>query len=241
LPTNTDQNNLGSLSFGDSTDLSQVEVTSLHLYVAEDPRSQDSTDWEGPLQSLKERGSQMAYTDGTGADGGKAAGFFTEGLFLGTLALVSDAEQAAIALALEATQGLTCILSDSQTALATVSRLAGGGAPRLLIERRLKAALKGKSGEVGICWVRRHVGTPGNEEADGIAALFSSHGGLGGDPVILTPEGLRKRRKALQVTARQRPGYGVARTSWETHPLAPFTWLRTNRGLQRSWLHHRYR
>ena len=39
-------------------------------------------------------------------------------------------------------------------------------------------------------------------------------------------------------SARSAPGFGLCNTAWGKHALAAYTWTRSNRGPQKSWLHH---
>ncbi|RPB18667.1 hypothetical protein L211DRAFT_718874 [Terfezia boudieri ATCC MYA-4762] len=43
--------------------------------------------------------------------------------------------------------------------------------------------------------------------------------------------------KAARAETRTAPGFGVRRCEWNRHALSAYTWLRTDRGPQRYWLH----
>jgi len=124
----------------------------------------------------------MAYKDGSGADGWRALGVFSEGTCatrtrsygfnLGTTASVADSERLVMALALEREhpgQPLA-LLSDSKAAISTLFHLAYGGTPRSGIEKRIKDSLHSNR-EIRALWVRSHIGIPGNEAADRRATL----------------------------------------------------------------------
>jgi len=132
--------------------------------------------------------------------------------------------------------GLVGIATDSQAALKSLHNLAQGGHPRSGIERRIKDSLAGR--EVGALWVRSHIGIPGNEEADRLAALAGHHGDANNLPEIVTYEGLKAKSRARRAATRSAPGFGKHRTDWGRHALSAYTWTRTNKGPQRGWLHH---
>jgi len=43
--------------------------------------------------------------------------------------------------------------------------------------------------------------------------------------------------RAVRASWRQQKGFGKRRTDWHRHALSTYTWMRTNRGPQKSWLH----
>ena len=236
------------LSYGDANDLRVGRCTDLSI---SDPAQGDSNSaalWAPHLESLGDRGWRIAYTDGSGAEGIHAAGVYSEGpcgtkdrsygSFLGQDASVADAERMAMVCALEREPGMLVIASDSQAAISTVHRLCKGGPPRSGIEVRMKDLLMNQDREVGVLWVRSHMNIPGNEKADRRAALEGIQGTRRGDQPVCTPERLRARRKAIRKEARTEPGHGSRRTEWGKHSLSAYTWTRTNKGPQKSWLHH---
>ena len=143
-----------------------------------------------------------------------------------------------MALALESEHPLQpiALASDCMAALSTLHDLAEGGPPRTGIEKRLKDAMQGER-EIGSLWVRSHIGIPGNEAADRRAALE----GLRGQQhhaELATWEGMKEKGKEWRKGLRTVPGFGKCRSEWGKHALAAYTWTRTNRGPQKSWLHH---
>ena len=116
----------------------------------------------------------------------------------GPLCSVADGERLAIALALEEEEAeMICLVSDSQTAVQTVHNLSKGEPPRSQIECRIKAALKSGK-DIGILWVRGHIGIPGNERADHRAEYESIQGEITGAPCIATGEGVRAWSRATR-------------------------------------------
>ena len=188
----------------------------------------------------------MAYTDGSGADGTKAAGMSSEGPsgtrnrsyggFLGPTTSVADAERLRMALGLEREPGLLAITSDCQAVLATLHRLAAGDPPNSGIEKRLKDGLADKDREVGALGQEPHrhpreltgrlqsrprrdprlpSGQPGAHHVRRIkrTGKGQKEGGENSPRVRETPDRLGKTRPT-------------------------YTWTRTNKGPQKSWLHH---
>ena len=57
-------------------------------------------------------------------------------------------------------------------------------------------------------------------------------------PNIATYEGLRAYGKAIRKSERAQPSFGNGnRPLWRRRSLSAYTWMRTNRGPQREWLH----
>jgi len=157
--------------------------------------------------------------------------------YLGPLASVADVERQAITLALVREVGMVVIASDRAAAISSVRKLSRGSPPRSGIEARIKAAILGRDGEVGILCVRGHCSIPGNEIADHLANMYSEAGLGDADNRVATEEQSRERGRALWASWRNEFSFGLGRTDWGTHALAAFTWLRTNRGPQWVWLH----
>jgi len=153
---------------------------------------------------------------------------------------VADAERLGIALALhnENEEHPLAILTDSQAAIDTLHNLAKGSPPRSDIEKMLKDALCASKREIGILWVRSHIGIEGNEKADRRADLEMFRGSFSGDPGMTTFEGLREKGKDRRKSARTALGFGKHRSSWGKDAVAANTWTRTNRGPQKACLHH---
>lgn len=56
-------------------------------------------------------------------------------------------------------------------------------------------------------------------------------------PRIATSGGLRASSKALRKATRTEKGFGVRRTEWNRQALSAYSWMRTDRGPQKEWLH----
>lgn len=55
---------------------------------------------------------------------------------------------------------------------------------------------------------------------------------------MITAEGIKAQVKRKNRKHRVKEGFGINRTAWGHRALAAYTWCRTNRGPQRSWLYH---
>jgi len=66
-------------------------------------------------------------------------------------------------------------------------------------------------------------------------AAFEAH--LGGTPETATEEGIRAASKAQSRRDRQAEGFGQRRGDWHRKAIPAYTWLRTDKGPQVSWLH----
>lgn len=163
-------------------------------------------------------------------------------LFLGTLASVADAERAGLALSLEHNRDndQLLLLTDSMAAYNSALNLAAGNPPRSGLEIRLKQALTARRNmDTAISWVRSHIGIPGNEIADRAADYRSHYGPVAGSPNITTFEGLRAHGKAIRREARSQTSFGLGnKIRFNRRALSAYTWMRTNKGPQRQWLHH---
>ncbi|KAF8422182.1 hypothetical protein EV426DRAFT_706328 [Tirmania nivea] len=137
--------------------------------------------------------------------------------YLGDQSTVADAERAGIALALSAHRDnpMVLILSDSQAAISSAINISVNSHPaRSAIETAIMESLAEREEnhyDTNIAWVRSHIGIPGNEVADKKAAFSST----------LVPTELKGDT-----------------ASWNRHALSAYTWLRTDRGPQKQWLHH---
>ncbi|KAF8434017.1 hypothetical protein BGX38DRAFT_1275823 [Terfezia claveryi] len=176
---------------------------------------------------------------------GFAAAFFSEDSrgnpsttghsYLGAESTVADAdaERQAIVLALRANRDMPMIAlrSDSSSAISsTVSISQGLQAPRS-IECELSALLMERETAfygTTISWVRAHIGIPGNEQADQLAAFSSALGQVSSAYALITEGGIRQASKAIRSQARTATGTGVRRTTWNRHALSAYTWLRTD-------------
>ncbi|KAF8451403.1 hypothetical protein BGX38DRAFT_1269417 [Terfezia claveryi] len=162
------------------------------------------------------------------------------GGFLGDQATVADGELFAMQLALSTEDAeLLTILSDSQAAIQAVRNMNTGSPPRCDIEKEIKArVVSNPHRDLQLAWVRGHLGIPGNEKAGRIADFQSHLGEVTGHRCMVTEGGLRASSKAIRKEARMKAGYGIRRVDWNRHALSAYTWLRTNRGPQKSLLHH---
>ena len=236
------------ISYGDAGDHRTGHCTDLSIFEPSEEDSKKADLWGPHLEALRDRGWRMAYTDGSKADELAASGIFSEGPcgtrersyggYLGGYASIADAERHAMALALGQEPGNVALLCYSRAAISTAHRLAAGGTPRSGIEKAIKDQLTRTDREVGVAWTRAHIGIPGNEKADRQAELERLHGEAWGSPNVATHEGLKEVRKARRKATRSEPGFGRNRTDWGKHAQAAYTWTRTNRGPQKSWLHH---
>ena len=49
---------------------------------------------------------------------------------------------------------------------------------------------------------------------------------------------MRAISRASRKSARIQAGFGHRRSEWNQHSLSAYTWMRTDRGPQKQWLHH---
>ena len=56
-------------------------------------------------------------------------------------------------------------------------------------------------------------------------------------PTTATPAGIKAISKAHRKVWRTEPSFGITQINYSYKALAAYTWLRTDRGPQRSWLH----
>lgn len=149
------------LSYGNAEDFRTSRVLDLTIFDPAQEESKTAGLWATHLDSLRDRGWRVAYTDGSGAEGIHAAGVTSEGPcgwagksygeFLGEEASVAGAERLGLTLALEREhpEQPLALASDSRAAIATLRALSRGASPRSDIEIRQKDALERRTGEVG--------------------------------------------------------------------------------------------
>ena len=164
-----------------------------------------------------------------------AAGIFSEdrrgnptrtyGGFGGTSCSVADGERLTMALALEEEESnMVALVSDSQAAIQTIFNLGKGHPPRSHIEARIKAALLHRdTRDIGVCWVRGHIGITGNENADKRAEFESFLGEISGSNRIATEEGVRVLSRATRKSYRQQPGFNPRTCEWNRHSMSAYT------------------
>jgi len=133
---------------------------------------------------------------------------------------------------------MVAIALDSMAAIHAVRNFSKGAPPRSGREKRIKAALKSGKRNVGILWLRRHIGNPGNEKADERAEYESFLAEVAHSHQEGTEDGLRAQGKALKKAARQEPVCGQRRVNWDHQAPSAYTWLRRDEGPQKKWLHH---
>ena len=236
-------------SLGNCDDTVHTALTDLTILAPQGERSKHQAYWDVRLNHLLDEGWRLCYTDGTGREGQVGAGVYshdrrgnplkTYRAFGGSISSVADGERLAIALALEEeTSNMIALVSDSQAAIHTVHNLSKGQPPRSHIEIHIKNALKSKTRDIGILWVRGHIGIAGNEKGDKRAEYESILGEISGTARTATEEGVRAISRATRKTHRQQPGFNARSCEWNRHALSAYTWTRTERGPQNKWLHH---
>lgn len=247
------------LSYGDRDDTKPIHSAITHLTIMrpEDDNSKSKLPWMVKIGELLDTGWTTAYSDGTGRDAhtaGASAAFSRRNTntpelshqYLGNAATVANAERMAMgmALSLQSLQqdDTILLLSDSQAAVQTLRSICQGHPPRSGIEIQVKKLLTARlnsSQDSGLAWVCAHIGIPDNEAADRLANWSSHLGQTNNCTRIVTEGGLRATGKAERATERRRPGFrlGTA-TNWSRPALSAYTWMRTEKGPQKRWLHH---
>ena len=204
--------------------------------------------WTIQLAKLTRDGFNLHYTDGSGRDAHAAAGTWDptgggSGAYLGTKSIAIDAEKLAIALTLESNthRDNITICSDSSAALCATRNISQGAQCTSGIEIRIKRALQHlhhQGVKTYLVWVRAHIGIKGNEEADAQANLHSWKGAILRYPTTATPAGIVASSRQTRKEWRTEPGFGSSRCNYNHKAMAAYTWMRTDKGPHRSWLHH---
>ncbi|KAF8415586.1 hypothetical protein EV426DRAFT_663716 [Tirmania nivea] len=246
-------NDLSLLSWGDSLSSRSSSLIPRPLLEPDDPFSGDKGRWQAKIGSLMEEGWRICYTDGTGRDNQHASAFYSEDRrnnpsleghsYLGGEATVADAERQAISLSLAAHResSMVFILSDSQSAISSALNISQGGAPISTIETDIMNLLAERhlnNLDTEIAWARAHIGIEGNEKADKLADFGSALGQVSLSQPVITEGGIRQLSKASRSQHRTVRSFGIRRSAWNRQSLSAYTWLRTDRGPQGSWLHH---
>jgi len=87
---------------------------------------------------------------------------------------------------------------------------------------------------MSISWVKGHIGVTSNEAVDKLVGETSSKGK---GSLVITQEGIRAMSGRELEKHRSREGFGKDRYKWGNQALAAYTWCRTDKGPQCSWLH----
>ena len=158
----------------------------------------------------------------------------------------NDAEVLAISLAIEArladpinSMNNIAICADSRFAIHRARQLSLGHPPQSGIESRLKQAMAASIHQdinIYLTWVRAHIAIAGNEEADRAANRASWDGDIRHLPMTATPSGVVAASKHNRSQWRSEKSFGKARSTYSYRALSAYTWVRTDRGPQRSWL-----
>jgi len=236
-------------SCGQSNNTATTPLIDLTILEPQDEKSHTPGYWQAGLGTLLDEGWRVCYTDGTGREGETAAGVYSHdrkgnpprsyGSFAGNISSVEDGERLAIALALEKEEAeMIAIASESQAAIQSIRNISKGVPPRSQIECRIKKALTAGTRDIGILWVRGHIGICGNEQVDKQAEFESILGTISESSKIATEEGMKAISKATRKCFRQQPGFNPRTCEWNRQALSAYTWTRTERGPQNKWLHH---
>ncbi|KAF8416400.1 hypothetical protein EV426DRAFT_703786 [Tirmania nivea] len=168
-------------------------------------------------------GSRQEEVAATAAVGGEMGEGWEEGVYLGSFATVVDAEMLGVVRAWKA--GRSVVALDSQGAISRLRNLCFEQ-PRSWIEEL--AVEEMRSGSKTVMWVKGHSGVEGNERADRKAKEVAWVGKRMLRPDIVTPAGIR------QAFPMGRPS---KQTKWNREALRGLTYVVTDRGPQRWWLH----
>jgi len=168
---------------------------------------------------------QTGYTDGSRIQDYKAAAGYRSSQGLGTYAMVVDAELLSLAIGLE--EVYRTLASDSQGGITRILNLKRYK-PSSWIEQRCQAA--GKGADVTLIWVKGHNGVKGNEEANYRAKLEALNGSLLQKPNLATPASIKQAHPLYQHSSPVK--------SWDRQALKGLTYIVTDRGPFRHWLHH---
>ena len=242
-------NDPDEISWGNALDQREGRLLHISLLDPKDPKSREKGYWAAALAQLLRDGWALAYSDGSGRNSQVGAGAHIAnahradpkyGAFLGDLASVADGERKGLALALAHAprSQKICVLSDSTTAIHTALQLSGGAPPRSGIEAEIRHHLLSRQADTAVAWIRGHIGLEGNTIADNLAGLHAYLGAVALQPRVGTHEGIKAASRANRKQARTLPGFGTRRTDWHRHALSAYTWYRTGKGPQKSWLAH---
>ena len=183
---------------------------------------------QGGPGSLQESRSwkREGYTDGSRMGGAAAAATAESAIFLGTIAMVMDAEVLGIAGAWEV--GYTVVKSDSQAAIKRCRNLISGAQEvRSWVDERVVKAAEGTEVGLTLQWVMGHSGVEGNERADERVREEVERGVWRSDPSLATSAGIRQTYPLFQKKRYMK---------WDRDEVRSLTYLHTDKGPVRQWL-----
>jgi len=162
------------------------------------------------------------WTDGSRIRGRAAGAARGEGLYLGTMATVADAEEVGMALAWEKSD---MVALDSQGVIHRIRELMHQP-PWSWIEEKLVGQMVERLRR--LMWVRRHQDVEGNEGGDIRAKQEAWMGERMHGPDIVTPAGIRQAFPLHSKTP--------AHLKWSRDAIRGLRYLMTDEGPQRRWM-----
>ena len=163
------------------------------------------------------------YSDGSRREGHTAAATTKDSWYLGEMATVMDAEMLGIAMGWRRAKKTA---TDSQGAIGRIEAMRSDR-QRSWIEQLVVRAQMEEDKE--IIWVKAHDGIPGNEYADFKAKEAAYIGRSLHQRHICTPAGIRQHFHTNRLTKQVK--------TWNRNALRGLTYLETDKGPLKSWLH----
>ena len=161
-------------------------------------------------------------------------------MYLDNMTTVADVERKGMQLCLDSLKedNTICLLSDSDAAIDIVCNVAQGQPARSGMERPIKQSLnlrQGKGYDTAIAWVRAHIQSSGNEEADTLA-LFSRYVcQTKGSQRTITEGWMRAEGKQRRAALRNQKGLKLdSVVAWHRQAVSAYTWMITNKVPQRQ-------